>query len=373
MVKWRSTETRDNLFSAVNDNKTIIVYDLETTGLNAEKSSIIQISALKVRYDGAHFAILDTMNHYINPEIPIPSKITEITGITDEMVVNCPTEKELFPIIQSFFGDNFVASGYNIAKFDNRFMQKLYSRNSFEFAPLYTVDVMDMAHDNVDAKDTENFKLGTIFQLYFTDTDISFHNAMDDVKATTKLLEAFYNEYKSAYEEEMKEATTKVQVSSVTRIAFWEGYKGFSRLYITTNIGEFYLDIRKKLWGVKKGNPYDIDEVDMFTLRNKTFEKAEVNSEAELIKKYTPHTNKVALVPTMVNSIRRWERTTENGKIMKRIYITTDVGNFFYDIINNRWASNADSPNEVVDVDSLKTLVFEKAGVSTEAEFANFR
>ncbi len=164
----------------------------------------------------------------------------------------------------------------------------------------------------------------------------------------------------------------KKEIGSVTRISFWEGYKGFSRIYITTNIGEFYLDVRSNVWSVKKGNPYTIDEIDMGSLRKKTFEKAGVSTEQELVKKYTPHKGKTTLVPTTIVSMRRWERVTEKGETMKRIYITTDVGNFFYDIVKDRWASNADSPNEIVDVDSLKALAFAKAGVTSEAEFAKF-
>lgn len=374
MIKWRNRTTRDNLFFAVDNNHDIIVYDLETTGLDAKTASIIQISGIKVRHDGTKFVEIDKMDHYVNPEVPIPAKITEITGITDDMVVDKPTEKELFPTIKAFFGDNFVASGFNIAKFDNRFMEALYARQGEEFKPICTTDVIEMARDNVDKKETTDFKLGTIAGLYGADKGLTFHNAMDDVTATARLLYVFYDEYRASYDvdEGLVAEEGKKEIGSVTRISFWEGYKGFSRIYITTNIGEFYLDVRSNVWAVKKGNPYDIDEVDMGSLRKKTFEKAGVTTEQELVKKYTPHKGKTTLVPTVINSMRRWERETEKGETMKRIYISTDVGNFFYDIVKDRWASNADSPNEIVDVDSLKALAFAKAGVTSEAEFAKF-
>jgi hypothetical protein len=358
----------------VDNNHDIIVYDLETTGLDAKTASIIQISGIKVRHDGTKFVEIDKMDHYVNPEVPIPAKITEITGITDDMVVDKPTEKELFPTIKAFFGDNFVASGFNIAKFDNRFMEALYARQGEEFKPICTTDVIEMARDNVDKKETTDFKLGTIAGLYGADKGLTFHNAMDDVTATARLLYVFYDEYRASYDvdEGLVAEEGKKEIGSVTRISFWEGYKGFSRIYITTNIGEFYLDVRSNVWAVKKGNPYDIDEVDMGSLRKKTFEKAGVTTEQELVKKYAPHKGKTTLVPTVINSMRRWERETEKGETMKRIYISTDVGNFFYDIVKDRWASNADSPNEIVDVDSLKALAFAKAGVTSEAEFAKF-
>lgn len=374
MIRWRNRETRDNLFSAVNNNKPIVVYDLETTGLKYDVNSIIQFSAVKVIHDGTKFVEIGKLSSYINPQIPIPAKITEITGITDETVADAPTEEEFFPQLQAFFENGFVASGYNIAKFDNKFMEKLYERQGFEFSPDFTIDVMEMAKDNVDKKEVENFKLGTIANLYGADKGLTFHNAMDDVTATERLLFVFYDEYKATYDDDegFNTVSDAVKVQSVSRIAFWEGYKGFSRLYITSNIGEFYFDIRKKIWATKQGNPYTVDEVDMNSLRKITFEKAGVNSEDELVKKYTPHKAKATLIPTSIINMHRWEKETEKG-VIKRIYILTDVGNFFYDILKNRWASNADSPNEVVDVDSLKALAFAKAGVTSEAEFANFR
>lgn len=372
MISGRDTATRNNLFRGVNESKKIVVYDLETTGLDPTKSSIIQISAIKVIHDGTKFVEIDRFNSYVNPEIPIPAKITEITGITDETVATAPTESEIFPKIKEFFGDNFVASGYNIANFDNKFMTNLYARHGDVFEPQFTIDVIEMARDNVSKNETENFKLGTIAALYGADEGLTFHNSMDDVIATSRLLFTFYDEYKTSYEEDKKKEATLVVVSSISRISFWEGYKGFSRIYITTNIGEVFLDVRRKFWDVNKGNPYRMEEINISTLKEKVFEKAEVSSEEELIKKFTPHKTKTTLAPTKILEMKRWEKTTEKGDI-KRIYVLTDVGNFFYDILSKSWASNANSPNEVVDVAVLSALAFAKAGVTNEAEFANYR
>jgi DNA polymerase III epsilon subunit-like protein len=373
MIKGRSKETRDNLFIAVKEHKPIVVYDLETTGLDAKLNRIIQFSAKKVMHDGERFIELGNLNSFINPEVPIPAKITEITGIKDEDVMNAPTETEFFPQLKEFFGNGFVASGFNNAKFDNKFMINLYERQSCKFNPDFTVDVIEMARDNVDKKETENFKLGTIAKLYGADRSLTFHNATDDVTATTRLLYVFYEEYKGSYEEDegLTSSPDCVQVQSVTRIRFWEGYSGFSRLYITTNIGEVFFDIRNKVWGVNSSTPYSIDEIDIGSLRRKTFEKAKVSSESELVKKFTPHKEKSVLKPTCIINMKRWEKTTTTGNI-KRIYVLTDVGNFFYDLINKRWFSNSDNPNEIIDEETLKQLAFAKAKVVNEEQFAAF-
>ena len=96
MIKWRNRDTRNALFDAVKNGNNIIVYDLETTGLNPEVDRPIQISGMKIRYNGTTFDVLDTFDHYINPEIPIPAKITEITEIMkDETIRDAKTAVEL--------------------------------------------------------------------------------------------------------------------------------------------------------------------------------------------------------------------------------------------------------------------------------------
>ena len=381
MVKWRSRETRDNLFMAEKENRTIVLYDVETTGLNAEKDKVIQLSGIKFKIEGGKSVEIARFDKYINPEIPIPPKITEITGITDDMVFDKQTEKELFPEIAEFFGVSNVISGYNVAKFDNRFIANMFKRNGSEFKPYCTVDVLEMARDIVEAKDTENFKLGTMASRYGVDEGLTFHNSMDDVIATKDLLIVFLQEYRDTYDEdegllnvEPTPEEGKKQVTSVHSIRFWEGYRGFSRLYIGTNLGEFYYDIRKHIWFVNsKNNPYSIDEVDMESLKWQAFKKSDAKNEAEFVQNNTPHKNKEMKDVTVVTAMKYWERVEDSGKQFHRIYITTDVGNFYYDIDKKIWCSNGGDINVSVDMEKLKTLCFEKAGVSNETEFAMYR
>ena len=382
MVKWRSRETRNNLFKAVDEGKTFVLYDVETTGLNAEKDKIIQLSGIKFTVQNGKVVEICRFDKYINPEFPIPPKITEITGITDDMVYDKPTEKELFPEIAEFFGEYNVISGYNVAKFDNRFIQNLYVRNGSEFKPLYTVDVLEMARDCVSDKDVENFKLGTMASHFGVDEGLTFHNSMDDVIATKELLIVFLCEYRSTYDEdegliseEPIPQEGKKQVTSVHSVRFWEGYRGFSRLYIGTNLGEFFYDIRKHLWSVNtKSNPYSVDEIDMETLKWCAFKYSNAKNEAEFVQNNTPHKVKDVKDITTISALKYWERVDEEaGKQYHRIYITTDVGNFFYDIDRKIWNTNGGDINTTVDMEKLKALCFEKAGVTNEEEFSLYR
>ena len=384
MVKWRPRETRDNLFKASDNNFTVVVYDLETTGLKADKDKIIQISGIKTQFTDGKLVEIERFDHYVNPEIPIPPKITEITGITDAMVFDKPNETDLFPEIKRFFGNSFVVSGYNVAKFDNNFMQYLYQKHNETFSPISTVDVLEMARDNVESTEVENFKLGTIASHFGVDKGLTFHNSMDDVIATKDLLTVFLSLYRSSYEEdeglnstenaEIELFDTKKQVTSVHSLRFWEGYRGFSRIYIGTDLGEFFYDIRKHTWSVNpKNNPYVVDEIDMETLKAQSFKKCGAKNEAEFISFNTPKKEKIVKDITIIENLKYWEKSTENGKHYQRIYITSDAGEFYFDIIKKQWLSNGGDVNATVDMEKLKTLCFAKAGVNNEDEFALYR
>ena len=380
MVKWRDRECRNNLFKCADEKIPIVVYDLETTGLRPDKDRIIQFSAIKIIFDGTEFVEIDRFNSYVNPEVPISPRITEITGITDEMVADAQTEDEIFYCIKEFFGEKFVASGYNVAKFDNKFMQRIFTQNCSEFSPVFTVDVIEMAKDNVEKDDTENFKLGTMAKLYGVDEGLTFHNAMDDVTATARLLSVFYKEYKDSYEtdenpvvdEKIITASDKKIVSVVYSINYWAGFKGNARIYITTDIGDFYYDVRSHIWAVSsKNNPYSVDEVDMNSLQMAVFKKCGAQNEAEFLYKNTPHKTDEVTINT-VNSLRYWEKTGDT-KQFHRIYIDTDVGKFFYDIDHKRWYKSPENPNINVNMETLKKMCFEKASVETEEDFAKYR
>lgn len=80
---------------------TYVVFDLETTGFSATNDRIIEIGAVKV-VDGK---ITDRFSQFVNPKIPIPYRITQLTSITDEMVINAKTIEEVLPEFMEFVGD----------------------------------------------------------------------------------------------------------------------------------------------------------------------------------------------------------------------------------------------------------------------------
>ena len=97
----------------LNLTRPLIVFDLETTGLDFIRDRIIQISYIKVSPDGTE----ERENIFVNPEKPIPREVVELTGITDDDVKDAPTFKTLAPqLSEKFKGCDFA--GYNSNHFD---------------------------------------------------------------------------------------------------------------------------------------------------------------------------------------------------------------------------------------------------------------
>jgi DNA polymerase-3 subunit alpha (Gram-positive type) len=96
-----------------------ISFDIETTGLSYKKDEIIEIGAVKVE----NGEIIDKFESLICPTEPITSNVSELTGITNEMVADAPPISEVIPRFVEFVGD-FALLGHNITTFDMRFVLK---------------------------------------------------------------------------------------------------------------------------------------------------------------------------------------------------------------------------------------------------------
>jgi DNA polymerase III subunit epsilon len=101
----------------------LVCFDLEATGLAAERDRIVQIATARVFPDGR----VETWSSIVNPEQPIPAETTAVHGITDAMAVSAPTFAQLAPTLTAIFAGCDLA-GYNIDRFDRRLLTAEFRR-----------------------------------------------------------------------------------------------------------------------------------------------------------------------------------------------------------------------------------------------------
>lgn len=164
---------------------TFVVIDLETTGSAPHLgSAITEIGAVKVKGG----VVLEEFKTFVDPGHPIPAYITELTGITDDMVFQSPAISELFPSLLTFLGsaDNSVLVAQN-APFDLSFL-KFFARQGNHVWPDYPVlDTAIIARKVLTKDDVPNCKLSTLAQFFGTETTPN-HRALDDARATVDVL-----------------------------------------------------------------------------------------------------------------------------------------------------------------------------------------
>ncbi|MDD4815872.1 MAG: exonuclease domain-containing protein [Clostridia bacterium] len=158
-------------------SNTFVVFDVETTGLESSTEEIIEIGAIKIE-NGMFVEKFQTL---VKPKKQISEFITEITGITNEMVENSPNIED---VIKDFllFSQDAVLSGYNV-NFDMGFIQKAGREVGFKFEN-EVQDVMSLARQKVRSS---NFKLGTIVKV-LNITLANAHRALNDAIATAEVL-----------------------------------------------------------------------------------------------------------------------------------------------------------------------------------------
>ena len=160
---------------------TYVVFDIETTGFSPEKNKIIEIGAVKV----VGGQITDRFSQFVNPEVPIPYEIEELTSIRDDMVMDAPKIEEVLPEFMKFC-EGAVMVAHNAA-FDMSFIRKNCDRQGLpcEFT---VADTVAMARYLL--PQLNRFKLDTIAKA-LNIVLANHHRAVDDAGCTAEIFVKF--------------------------------------------------------------------------------------------------------------------------------------------------------------------------------------
>tara|TARA_R110000850_G_scaffold241496_1_gene366098 strand:+ start:20531 stop:21307 length:777 start_codon:yes stop_codon:yes gene_type:complete len=197
-------------------DKPICFFDLETTGTNIASDRIVEISILKVFPNG------NKQSHTwkVNPEMPIPPVVSAIHGITDEMVANEPTFKELAPKVYALIKDSDLG-GFNSNRFDIPLLAEelLRAGVDFEFKNTLSIDVQTIFHK------MEKRTLEAAYKFYCDKDLTDAHSAEADTNATYEVLKAQLARY-DELENDMKYLA---QFSSHKKFVDFAGFIGYNK------------------------------------------------------------------------------------------------------------------------------------------------
>ena len=160
---------------------TCVVFDIETTGFSPIKNRIIEIGAVRVT-DGK---IVDKFSTFVNPEVPIPYDIEQLTSINDGMVISAPTIEEVLPEFLAFC-EGAVMVAHN-ASFDISFIKENARRQGITFQPT-VLDTVSLAR--VLLPNLNRFKLDTVAKELKISLE-NHHRAVDDAGATAEIFVKF--------------------------------------------------------------------------------------------------------------------------------------------------------------------------------------
>ena len=180
----------------LNITKPLIVFDLETTGLDIVNDRIIQISHIKVNPDGSE----DRGDYLVNPKKHIPNEVVALTGIDDEKVKDAPTFKELSSeLSENFKGCDFA--GFNSNRFDIPMLAEEFLRAGvdYDFSKSRLIDAQIIFHK------MEKRNLAAAYKFYCghkMEDDFEAHRADQDTEATYRVLMGELEMYTADNQEE---------------------------------------------------------------------------------------------------------------------------------------------------------------------------
>ncbi len=155
----------------------LVVLDFETTGLSSTRNRVIEVGAVILR----NHQIIDSFSELMNPDQHIPCFISDLTGITNEMIKNKPSPKTIMPQLKEFIGNKPIVA--HNASFDKRFLEAEMKRAHIDISNP-TICTMLLSRRLI--PDASSYQLGSLVR-HLQIKPRRVHRALDDVIVTTEV------------------------------------------------------------------------------------------------------------------------------------------------------------------------------------------
>ena len=217
-----------------------VCFDLETTGLSPLSEKITEIGAVKV----VNGEVADTFSTFVNPEKPIPSKIVALTGITDDMVSDAPSQSEA---VSDFlkFAEGSVLVAHN-APFDTSFIRKACEDMGVEY-DFTSIDTVAISRAIL--PDIKNVKLDTVAN-YLKLGQFNHHRACDDAEILSRIFLNLCQRLRDDYQIfDAKDINTKIAGGDFKKLPYYHqiiiaknkvGLKNLYKLISYSHLDTFY-------------------------------------------------------------------------------------------------------------------------------------
>ncbi len=188
-------------------DSSFVVFDIETTGLNKDTCGITEIGAVKIE----NGEIIDYFSTFVNPGMPIPKNIQELTGITDNMVKNAPDQQQAVTNFLNF-SENSILVAHN-AQFDTGFIRKIADecKLNFDYSILDTLMLARCLYPSLN-----NHRLNTLTKHLNIILE-NHHRAVDDARATADIFLKMLDELKTLSITEINDLNTSFDLSQAVK------------------------------------------------------------------------------------------------------------------------------------------------------------
>lgn len=267
MYRERSTQTQRKCQYIYQKRLPHIIFDTETTGLDPAMDEIVELAAIRYGFNEVGKRIeLDRLNLLIRPQARMMEKVVAIHGISNEALADKPEMKEVITKIQEFFYADHILIGHNV-NFDLLMLSTLYRRFGLDLSYTGAVDTLECARDVLDM---EKYTLSDLASECGLDVGLTFHRAIDDVIATSRLLDYCHDEYLENFQYRLE----KRPPLYLNYCHFWNGNNKNQRgVWCDTNMGKVFFSTFKKAWFSSK---VDIAQYDIQQLQEQVLKKLNI-------------------------------------------------------------------------------------------------